>query len=93
MEYIVLQMQQDIEELQKFEEQATRKKVKDILSIEIKKLQTQVLNRKEVLKQEQAVAVGATGGIEPDVKLTDSAKQASRRPALRPLKQLSTYGW
>jgi tetrahydromethanopterin S-methyltransferase subunit B len=41
------QLQADVEELQKLSEQATRQKVKDILFIETRKLQTEITKLKE----------------------------------------------
>lgn len=49
-------MKKDIAELESLEKQATRQKVKDILSIEVRKLVSEVVKIEEQLKQQPAVS-------------------------------------
>ena len=49
-------MREDIKELEKFAEEATRPKIKDILGIELRKLQTELITKEEKLKKLQESA-------------------------------------
>lgn len=79
----------DIEELETLEKQATRKKVKDILTLEVHKLRTEVSNaraREEQLKQkQQQESSTSTEGATP---AEGPRPAASHRYTV----ELSTYG-
>ncbi|ELT92966.1 hypothetical protein CAPTEDRAFT_169300 [Capitella teleta] len=52
----IVELQADVSELQKLSEEATRKKVKDILFIEIRKLQTEITKLKEAEEKPESKA-------------------------------------
>ena len=71
-------MKSDVAELEKLQEQASRTRVKDILSLEIRKLQTEIVKKME------------TTGASADVKQTPIVTMA--KPKTRFIKDLDTYG-
>ncbi|KAL5012502.1 hypothetical protein ScPMuIL_011053 [Solemya velum] len=74
-------LKSDIEELRGFVNQAERQKVKDLLGIELRKLETELIRREEALKRTQG-------------NINDSSSQTSGTTKSKtPVVQLKNYAW
>ena len=60
--YILFQIIKDIEELTKLEGEATRSRVKDLLKLEIRRLQTELVKREEKKAAEEKAAAEQANG-------------------------------
>lgn len=79
------ELQKDADELRKFFEQAERQKVKDILSIELRKIETEIIHRQEKNKEENPQEQA-----EQTVKPVTVTRTATSH---RPTTEIRTYGW
>ncbi|CAG9130584.1 unnamed protein product [Plutella xylostella] len=77
----IKELRSDIEELQKITKQATRKKVQDLLSLEVRKLETELINL-----QEAAKASSSTDAVA-------APAPAAAAEAKRYKVKLNGYGW
>ncbi|OQR75795.1 calcyclin-binding protein-like [Tropilaelaps mercedesae] len=78
----IKELNADIEELQSLFKQATRQKVKDLLAIDIRKMETIVISLKETEDKKQKES-GDTKTAEPKPRTTDSL----------PVVRMRDYGW
>lgn len=72
-----MQLRLDVEELKQFLTQASRPKVKDILSLDIRKLETEIIALEGPEEQKSTSAISSSGGVATkhtgcyDVKITN----------------------
>ena len=80
---VLAQLREDVAEFERLLLQATRRKAKDVLSLEIRKLQTEIVTRQESLEKLDKLATDA----QPKPP-TNNVSAAPRRYT----KELTTYG-
>lgn len=79
------ELRKDAEELRRFCEQAERQKVKDILSVELRKIETEIIHKMEKNKKELD-----QDSTEQPVKTAAAVRTV---PSHTPTTELRTYGW